>query len=191
MLNLISGTDLIVISSQNYGSGLVRTSEVMDQFARGGHRVFFFLKPLVGMTKKSTVYYSKESHKVTVVQPYLPYESDDMLIDLIKDFMKEEKIRQLTLWTDTSSTLPFVRGLKPKAMVYDKKFGSWSVIENVSDIVLDPMTSLETLFSHIEDLSSEPSSRLLINEPTDLIISARKNHPMASLKTNNVVASYS
>lgn len=156
MINSINGTDIIVISSEHFGSKNVRTSELMTQMALG-RRVYFFSRPIIGMTRKPTFFYKKEFHKLTVVQPYLPSDLADenyheTLISLMKEFMHDEHISHLTLWTDTPDAAPFIKALNPNVSVYDKA-GEYRNLK--TDILIDSSTSSYELHLAIEELNTE------------------------------------
>ena len=162
MFNSINGTDIIFISSEQFGSDNVRTSELMTGMAQG-RRVYFFSKPIIGMTKKPTFFYRKESHKTTVVQPYLPsdlsiesYEKD--LIKLMKEFIHDEHISHLTIWTDTVNAAPFIRELKPEVSVYDR---AGEFRNMTADITIDSRDSYYSLHNNIEELNFDEHMKLL------------------------------
>ena len=119
MLNSLHGTDLIVISSHHHDSTQVRTSELMAKMALY-KRVYFFAAPKISGTKKPMFYYLKEYQKVTVVQPFLPESSDGAMVRLMKEFIKQECISRLTIWTDTPKALPFIESLDPEVTVFDQ-----------------------------------------------------------------------
>lgn len=184
MLKLIHGTDLIVISSHEYTSEEVRTSKLMDLMAQG-QRVYFFNRPIIGMTKTATFYYNKEPNKVTVVQPYLPsdisiFSRDEALIKVIKEFIKDEHIHHLTLWSDTPRSLHYARRLMPEVYVYDKV--SRELVKphyledellNEAHLILNPKISMEELTAEIESLHSETETLPRLKETTEEVIKQR------------------
>ena len=119
MLSLLHGTDLIVITSHHQVSDVEVAPAVMSKIALG-KRVFFFLAPKIGMTKKESFFYLKEYQKVTVVQPFLPEDSSQSMVNLLKEFIQNEHIGRLTIWTDTPEALPLINGLNPEVVVYDQ-----------------------------------------------------------------------
>ncbi len=186
MLNLILGTDLIVFSSDEFGSEDLRTSKLMSHLAHS-HRVFFFHKPLVGMTKKSTFYYSKESHAVTVVQPYLPsdmsvFDQKQGLLNLIKDFIRAEKIQHLTIWTDSPEATPLIRHLNAEVVIYDKALRAQTSSNHLeqellqkADLILNSKTNDEVIFNEMDKLKNDVQEEHVLNDPTELMLALKKN----------------
>lgn len=123
MNNVETGTDLIVISSNAYGSDEVRTSSVMDKFAEN-KRVFFFEAPIIGVTENSTYFFKAEDNGIRIIQPYLPkeisvFEQKDILLNLLKELIIDENISHYTIWTDTPKAMPYVRSLSAEIIIYD------------------------------------------------------------------------
>jgi hypothetical protein len=185
MLNSIHGSDLIVISSHEFGSTEVRTSELMNLMCQN-RRVFFINRPVFGITEIPTFYYNKESHKVIVVQPYLPenisiFFREDAMIKLIDDLIHDEKITHLTIWTDTPKGMPFIRRLDPEVSVYDK-MDEVELQEHV-DILLDKNTATETIRLEIEIINTDNLKHIYLTEPTEVIVNERSHpHPPVESK---------
>jgi hypothetical protein len=123
MNNLVTGTDLIIISSHPYGSEEVRTTSVMNDLAEK-KRVYFFEAPVIGVTPSATYFIQKESNGVILVKPYLPkdisvFEHKAMLLNLLKELIHDEHLTHYTLWTDTPKAMPFIRNLSAEIIVYD------------------------------------------------------------------------
>ena len=135
MLNSLHGTDLIVISSHHHDSNQVRTSELMAKMALN-KRVYFFAAPKIGVTPKPMFYYLKEYQKVTIVQPFLPEDCFSSMVRLMKEFIKQERISRLTLWTDTPEALPLIEGLNPEVAVFDKTEFALNSSEELNDRLL-------------------------------------------------------
>jgi len=149
MLNSLHGTDLIVFTSHHQESNVERTPALMDKIALS-KRVFFFLAPKIGMTKKETFFYLKEYQKVTVVQPFLPEDSSTSMVKLLNEFIQNEHIVGLTIWTDTPKALPLIESLNPEVVVYDQTEATFSEKPNQallerSDLVFDSKMSREFL----------------------------------------------
>lgn len=189
MLNLIHGTDLIVFSSEEFGSEDLRTSKLMNHFSHN-HRVFFFHKPITGMTKKPTFYYSKESHLVTVVQPYIPaelsvFDQKVALVNLIKDFIRDEKIQHLTIWTDTPEVTPLIRKLHTDAVIYDKAMQALMSSNHLeqellqkADVILNSKISDESILVEIDQMKAEVIEERRFSSPIELMMDVKKpaNH---------------
>ena len=123
MNNVETGTDLIVISSNAYGSDEVRTSAVMGTFAEN-KRVYFFEAPIVGVTDSNTYFLKKEENGITIIQPYLAgntsvFERKDALLSLLKELIHDENISHYTVWTDTPKAMPLIRNLSAEIIIYD------------------------------------------------------------------------
>lgn len=123
MHNVETGTDLIVISSNAYGSDEVRTSQVMGTFAEN-KRVYFFEAPIIGVTDSNTYFIKKEENGLTIVQPYLAgntsvFEQKAELLNLLKELIVDENISHYTIWTDTPKAMPFIRSLSAEIIIYD------------------------------------------------------------------------
>ena len=186
MLKLLNGTDIIVISGHIFGSEEVRTSMLMAQKALG-KRVYFFNRPLIGMTKKPTFYYTKLNHKVTVVQPFLPSniaqeDREEGMMSLMRDFILDEHIHYLTIWTDTPEGMPFIRNLNPDVSIYDKSrldtiLPNYQELELIecSDVVINLHTSNETLRSEIKSLDLKLVKDYHLNDTLENVTS-QKNH---------------
>lgn len=194
MLNLIHGTDLIVISSKPFGSEELRTSKLMTEMALG-KRVYFFAQPIVGMTKKANLYFTKEPNKVTVVQPYLPedvsvFERQDALVKLMKEFIREQHIAHLTIWTDTPQGMPYIRRLNPDVAIYDKGHDVMrpSFLEQEllgrADLVLNADKTEENLRVDIRDLNSDLNEHKYLPDATEVVI-AQKAHTHSDVLPDN------
>ena len=123
MTNLENGTDLIVFSSNNFGSDEVRTSTLMASFALR-KRVYFIESPIIRVAKKATYFLKKNEHEVTVIQPYLPgetslFEQKQAMQDILKELIRDENIIHYTIWTDTPKSMPYIRNLNSEIIVYD------------------------------------------------------------------------
>lgn len=123
MNNIETGTDLIVISSDAYGSEEVRTSSVMQSFAEN-KRVFFFATPIIGAIKNPTYFLKNEANGIAHIQPYLPkevsvFEQKEALLNLLKELISEENISHYTIWTDTPKAMPLIRSLSAEIIIYD------------------------------------------------------------------------
>lgn len=123
MVNLENGSDLIVFSSNQYGSEEVRTSRVMDRFL-GRKRVYFFESPIIGVSKTPTYFIKKNEKEMIVIQPYLPaelsvFEQKDALFELLKELIMDENISHYSIWTDTPKAMVYIRKLNADVIVYD------------------------------------------------------------------------
>lgn len=123
MKNLENGTDLIVFSSENFGSTEVRTSLLMANFALR-KRVFFIQSPIIGVVKEATYHLKQNEQQVTIIQPYLPgetsvFEQKEAMLNLLKELIRDENILHYTIWTDTPKSMPFIRNLNSEIIVYD------------------------------------------------------------------------
>ena len=198
MLNLMQNTDVIVISSEPFGSEKVRTSYLMTLLARG-KRVYFFGKPIIGMSRKATFYYNKEAHQITFVQPFLPldvsvFDRGDAMVKLIKDFIKDEGMKDVTLWTDSEEAMPIVRKLNPEVVIFDKaspemRFGNKLEQELLgrADIVLSGVKNTEEIELEIEHLISEHVEGLPFADVTELVM---KQRHLNNYMNRNIVARY-
>ncbi len=123
MQHLENATDLIVFSEHEFGSKVVRTTELMIRFGPR-RRIYFFSQPIME-SEETTPHYIKSSNKgVIVIQPYLPknisiFAQHDFLVHLLKFLMKEENIHRYTIWADTPKAITYVRYLTPEIIVYD------------------------------------------------------------------------
>lgn len=199
MLRLLHNTDIIVLSSHDFGDEGVRTSKLMTKFSEV-NRVYFFSQPIIGMTKKPTFYYNKESHRVTEVQPYLPSDiapcdRAEALAKLIKDFIKDEQIQHLAIWTDYSQAMPLIRKLNPEVAVYDKVDPEIRMSNKLeqellrrADVVLTAGLRDEELEFEMEVLKQEPTLPT-IHEITELIVEQRA-HTHHELPNRMVVRAY-
>lgn len=190
MLSMILGTSLIVISSHQYGSKEIRTSALMDQLALG-RKVYFINRPIVGMTKTNKFFYTKEANKVTVVQPYLALEEgqDASLAQHIRSLIKDEKLKHVAFWTDTTRGQAFVDQLDPKVTIYDgeETFSG-------SDIVLGRSLSTEHLLREIAALSTEQKTPHILEESSESVVWLN-NHFLGEAKntrrsSEKVITSY-
>ncbi len=123
MTNLENGSDLIVFSSNNFGSDQVRTSNVMIRFALR-KRVFFIESAIIGVANEATYFIKKNEHEVTIVQPYLPadmsiFEQKQAMMNLVKELIIDENIMHYTVWTDTPKSMSYIRKLNSEMIVYD------------------------------------------------------------------------
>lgn len=123
MLNFTSGTDLIVFSSDKFGSEDLRTTLLMKEFA-ARKRVYFIEAPILNVAREATYFMQKEDHEVCLIQPYLPaetsvFEQKKAMLDLLKEFLNEEHISHYTMWTDTPKAMHFIRHLNPEIIIYD------------------------------------------------------------------------
>ena len=123
MVNLENGSDLIVFSSNQYGSDEVRTSQIMNRFL-GRKRVYFFESPIIGVSKTPTYFIKKNDDEMIVVQPYLPgelsvFEQKEALLELLKELMMDENIYHYSIWTDTPRAMAYIRKLNADVIVYD------------------------------------------------------------------------
>ena len=166
MLSLILGTDVIVISSHQYGSREVRTSALMDQMALG-RKVYFINKPIIGMTKTNKFFYTKEANKVTVVQPYLAEEDgqEASLIKHLRTLLQDERLKHVSFWTDTAQGEVMVNQLDPKVTVYD---GSEQFLG--CDIVLGQSLPTEQVMKEIEVLSAEQKTPQVFEESSESVV---------------------
>ena len=122
-MNLENGNDLIVFSSNNFGSTELRTSKLMTSFA-SRKKVYFVESPIIGATKDATYYIRKNDEGVLIVQPYLPndtsiFEQKETLMNLVKELVIEEEIEHYSIWTDTPKSMKFIRNMNPEVVVYD------------------------------------------------------------------------
>ena len=152
------------------------------------------------MTKKPTFYYNKESHRVTEVQPYLPadisvFDRNEAMTKLIKDFIRDEQINHLTIWTDTAQGMPLIRKLNPEVAVYDKVDPEIRMSNKLeqellqrADIVLNTGMRMDELEFEMEVLKQEPALPTL-NEITEMIVEQRSpiHHEFA---TKTIVRAY-
>jgi len=166
MLSLILGTDVIVMSSHQYGSREVRTSALMDQMALG-RKVYFINKPIIGMTKTNKFFYTKEANKVTVVQPYLAEEDgqEASLIKHLRTLLQDERLKHVSFWTDTAQGEVMVNQLDPKVTVYD---GSEQFLG--CDIVLGQSLPTEQVMKEIEVLSAEQKTPQVFEESSESVV---------------------
>ncbi len=123
MNNLENGTDLIVFSSNSFGSCEVRTSELMVQFAHK-KRVYFIESPIIGVANEATYFLRKDDHRVTVIQPHIPgntsvFEQKEALLELVKELIHEENMIHYTIWTDTPTSMYVVKRLSSEINIYD------------------------------------------------------------------------
>ena len=198
MLSLMQNTDVIVISSEPFGSDKVRTSHLMTLLAQG-KRIYFFGKPIIGMSRKTTFYYNKEAHRITFVQPFLPldvsvFDRGDAMVRLMKDFMKDEGMKEVTLWTDSEEAMPIVRKLNPEVVIYDKaspemRFGNKLEQELLgrADIVLSGVKNTEEIELEIQHLISEHIESIPFADVTELVM---KQRHLTHYTNRNIVARY-
>jgi len=123
MINLENGTDLIVFSSEAFGSTEVRTTKLITHLALT-KRVYFIEAPIIGLSKDPTYFLKKNEHEVTIIQPYLPaqlsvFEQKHVLLELIKELIHDENIIHYTAWTDSPKSMAFIRNLSSEIVVYD------------------------------------------------------------------------
>jgi UDP-galactopyranose mutase len=123
MMKFDNRNDVIVFSSNHFGSTEVRTSKLMNRFAQG-KRVYFIESPIVGVTEDSLYLLKKHEHEVIIIQPYIPgntsvLEQKQALFNLVKKLINVESITNYTLWTDTPEPLMILKSLHPEIVVYD------------------------------------------------------------------------
>lgn len=123
MMNFTSGTDLIVFSSDKFGSDELRTSVLMKEFAQK-KRVYFIEAPIMNVAREATYFIKKEDHEVYIIQPYLPaetsvFEQKSAMLELLKELVTEENISHYTMWTDTPKAMHFIRHLNAEIIIYD------------------------------------------------------------------------
>lgn len=123
MKNLENKSDLIVFSSNHFGSSEVRTSKLMSRFALR-KRVYFIEAPIVGVTMESSYILKTSFHQVTIIQPYLPentsvFEQKLALLNLVKNLINVESISHYMLWTDTPKGMAYIRKLNADSVIYD------------------------------------------------------------------------
>lgn len=123
MINFTNGTDLIVFSSDKFGSESVRTSALMLEFALK-KRVYFIEAPIMNVSKEPTYFIKKSDHEVCIIQPYLPaetsvFEQKKAILELLKEFLVEENISHYSMWTDSPKCMHFIRHMNPEIIIYD------------------------------------------------------------------------
>ena len=134
------------------------------------------------MTKKETFFYLKEYQKVTVVQPFLPEGTPESMVKLLKEFIQNEHIGRLTLWTDTPEALPLIEGLNPEVVVYDQTEATFSEEPNqalleIADLVFDSEMSKEFLSYEVFGRGMKVEEKL----PKSLLpIAMKSNHQAIS-----------
>lgn len=168
MLATLHGTDLFVFSSHEYFSEVKRTPKLMHALAKG-KRVYFFHPPIIGMTKKPTVYYNKMPQEVAVIQPYIPenQDIDKAMTKLMREMIRDEHISHLSVWTDSAEFLPLIKNLSADQIIFDKPSltsllpGELELMGRAS-IVLGPKMSDDYLFEQIDDLLADQSEHCFL-----------------------------
>ena len=123
MKTFIQKSDLIAFSLNRWNSSFERTEQIMSRYARY-RRVYFFEVPVIGISKEPQYLIRETRDDVKVVEPYLPdhlsvFEQKAALVELIKDLIRDEDIKEYSVWSDTPKAMPLIRSLKPVALMYD------------------------------------------------------------------------
>jgi glycosyltransferase involved in cell wall biosynthesis len=123
MKTFLQKSDLIVFSLNHWNSSFERTEQIMSRYACY-RRVYFIEIPIIGISAEPKYLIRETRDDVRVVEPYLPenfsvFEQKAALVEIIRDLIRDEKIVEYSVWTDTPKAMPLIRNLEPKALMYD------------------------------------------------------------------------
>ncbi len=164
MLNLLHGTDIIVISSgkMNENSRLTKFIEALSPT----RRVYVIGDQSVGMTKKPNFFHRKNSSGVEMIYPYLPTGSLNEKVKMIEELISDENIPHLTLWTDCEEGLEIGRLIPHDALVFDKLHQKLKTsLINEADVILSSLDTDESVLEEIELLNHDGGQHIYLNGP--------------------------
>jgi UDP-galactopyranose mutase len=115
--------DLLVFSKFRWDFLHQRPQHILSRHARN-RRVFYFEKPVFGMTECPRLHLRETTENVLVVIPYLPSHIradaiNEAMIDLVNELILDEELSDYTLWYYGAEALEYSHHLSAKNIIYD------------------------------------------------------------------------